>query len=106
VFWKTHDPTTKDRQGADEGTQYRSVIFAHTDEQRRVAQDLKARLDAAKVFERPIVTEIVPFERFYRAEAYNQDYFANNPLQTYCRAVVGPKVAKFEKVFKDRLKKE
>ena len=105
IFWKTHDPTTKDRQGNDSGSQYRSIVLTHDDEQRRVAEDLKARLDAAGVFEAPIVTEIVPFERFWKAEGYHQDYFADNPNQPYCRAVVGPKVAKFEKVFKDRLKK-
>jgi peptide-methionine (S)-S-oxide reductase len=105
VFWKTHDPTTKDRQGADVGTQYRSIVFWHDEEQRRVADDLKARLDAAKVFDAPIVTEVVPYDRFWKAEDYHQDYFAENPRQPYCRVVVGPKVAKFEKAFRDLLKK-
>jgi peptide-methionine (S)-S-oxide reductase len=104
VFFATHDPTTKDRQGNDEGTQYRSIILTHDAEQRRVAEAVKKRLDASKQFAAPIVTEIVPFERFWKAEAYHQDFFALNPNQGYCRAVVSPKVQKFEKLFHDRLK--
>jgi peptide-methionine (S)-S-oxide reductase len=104
VFFATHDPTTKNRQGADEGTQYRSLVLTHDVEQRRTAEAVKQRLDASKKFPAPIVTEIVPFERFWKAEAYHQDYFAQNPQQGYCRAVVSPKVQKFEKAFKDRLK--
>lgn len=105
VFWKTHDPTTVDRQGADVGTQYRSVVFWHDDEQRRAAEDVKRRLEEAKVFDKPIVTQIVPFQRFWRAEGYHQGYFDANPDQPYCRVVIGPKVAKLEKVFRDRLKR-
>lgn len=104
VFFATHDPTTKDRQGNDWGTQYRSIILTHDDEQRRAAEAAKKRLDAAKEFSAPIVTEIVPLERFYKAEVYHQDYFALNPQAGYCQAVVSPKVKKFEKHFKDRLK--
>jgi len=104
VFWKTHDPTTKNRQGADVGTQYRSAIFYHDERQKELAQEYKEALDESGAFERPIVTEIVPFERFYPAEDYHQEYFALNPQQGYCRAVIAPKVEKFEKVFRDRLK--
>lgn len=104
VFFATHDPTTKDQQGADVGTQYRSVILTHDDEQRRTAEAVKKRLDASKKFSAPIVTEIVPFERFWKAEAYHQDFFAQNPNQGYCRAVVSPKVKKFEEHFSDKLK--
>ena len=105
VFWKTHDPTTVDRQGHDVGTQYRSVVFFHDPEQQKTAQDLKARLDASGAFPAPIVTEIVPYDRFFEAEEYHQDYFAENPEKGYCRAVIAPKVEKFEKVFRDRLKR-
>lgn len=104
VFWKTHDPTTLNRQGADIGTQYRSVVFYHTPEQREVAERLIAELNAAKVWDAPIVTQVVPFEKFYRAEDYHQGYFRNNPRQGYCMAVVGPKVAKFRKQFTAKLK--
>jgi peptide-methionine (S)-S-oxide reductase len=104
VFFATHDPTTKDSQGADFGTQYRSIILTHDDAQRATAEAVKKRLDAAKEFPAPIVTEIVPFERFWKAEGYHQDFFAQNPDQGYCRAVVSPKVKKFEKAFKDKLK--
>lgn len=104
VFWKTHDPTTPDRQGHDVGPQYRSVVFTHTDGQRRLAERYKQRIDAAHVFPAPVVTEIVPFTRFYPAEGYHQDYFAANPRQPYCRAVIRPKVDKLRAVFQDRLK--
>jgi peptide-methionine (S)-S-oxide reductase len=104
VFWQTHDPTTPDRQGPDVGPQYRSVIFFHTDEQRRLAEHYKQKLDASGVFGRPIVTEIVPFAEFYRAEAYHQNYFEEHRAYPYCRAVIGPKVEKVKKVFQDRLK--
>jgi peptide-methionine (S)-S-oxide reductase len=103
VFFRTHDPTTLDRQGNDVGTQYRSIVLVHDDEQRRVAEEVKARLDASGYFGKPIVTEIVPYDRFWKAEDYHQDYFALNPSQPYCLAVVGPKVAKFEKAFHGRL---
>src|SRR4029077_1616776 len=83
VFWKTHDPTTLNRQGADVGTQYRSAIFYHNDEQKRLAEHYKQKLDAAGVFNGPIVTEIVPFKEFFRAEADHQNYFADNPEKGY-----------------------
>lgn len=104
IFWKTHDPTTLNRQGADEGTQYRSVIFYHSDEQKNVAEHYKKELDLSGAWENPIVTQIVPFTKFYSAEAYHQNYFANNPTQGYCSFVIAPKVEKFEKVFKEKLK--
>jgi len=105
IFWKTHDPTTKDRQGHDEGTQYRSVVFVHDAEQRKAAEELKAAIDASHVYDAPIVTQIVPYERFWPAEGYHQDYFGRNPGNPYCRAVVGPKVKKFEAAFADLLKR-
>ena len=105
VFWKTHDPTTLNRQGADEGTQYRSGVYYHTDEQKKLAETIKKKLDAAKIWSRPIVTEIVKAETFYKAEDYHQDYFALNGQQPYCRAVIVPKMDKFRKAFKDILKK-
>jgi peptide-methionine (S)-S-oxide reductase len=104
VFWQTHDPTTLNRQGADVGTQYRSAIFYHTDEQRSLAEHYKKELDASGAFHSPIVTEIVPFTEFYPAEAYHQDYYDANSNQPYCRAVIGPKVEKVRKVFRDKLK--
>lgn len=103
VFWKSHDPTTPNRQGNDVGTQYRSVIFTHDDEQRRLAEQSKAALEAAGVFRHPIVTEIVPFTNFYPAELYHQDYFRTNPAQPYCRVVIAPKLEKFRKQFSSRL---
>ncbi len=104
VFWKTHDPTTRDRQGNDVGTQYRSVIFYHSDGQKQLAEQYKEKLDAAGVFAAPIVTEIVPFKEFYRAESYHQNYFADNSRQPYCRVVIHPKLEKLKKVFQDKLK--
>jgi peptide-methionine (S)-S-oxide reductase len=104
VFFGTHDPTTLNRQGVDVGTQYRSAIFYHSPEQRRVADQTIAELNAAAVWDRPLVTQVVPFESFYPAEAYHQGYFRNNPGQGYCQAVVGPKVAKFRKQFAAKLK--
>jgi peptide-methionine (S)-S-oxide reductase len=104
VFFATHDPTTLNRQGADVGTQYRSGVFYHDDEQKRIAQEVIAKLDAARVFPRKIVTEVTPASTFYRAEDYHQDYFANNPQQPYCQAVAAPKVEKVRKVFKDLVK--
>jgi peptide-methionine (S)-S-oxide reductase len=105
VFFATHDPTTKNRQGADVGTQYRSGIFYHDDEQKRIAEQVIQRLDAAGAFPGKIVTDVTKATTFYPAEDYHQDYFANNPGQGYCRAVVAPKVDKVQKVFKDLLKK-
>ena len=104
VFWKTHDPTTLNQQGNDFGTQYRSVIFYHDQRQKELAEGLKRELDASGAFDAPIVTEIVPAEKFYKAEAYHQNYYANNPRQGYCQSVIGPKMKKFREVFKDRLK--
>jgi len=104
VFWKTHDPTTLNRQGNDVGTQYRSVIFYHTSQQKELAELYKKKLDAAKVYNNPIVTEIYPFRKFYPAENYHQDYYDNNSNQPYCSFVITPKLEKFEKVFKDKLK--
>jgi methionine-S-sulfoxide reductase len=104
VFFKTHDPTTLNSQGADEGTQYRSIVLWHDEEQKRIAEDVKRRLDASGAFDGPIVTQIVPYDRFWKAEEYHQGYFDSNPNQGYCRAVIQPKVAKLEKVFKDLLK--
>ncbi len=104
VFFATHDPTTRNRQGADVGTQYRSVIFHHSPWQREAAERKIAELNAAKIWDAPIVTEVVPLEAFYTAEDYHQGYFRANPGQPYCQAVVGPKVAKFRKRFADRLK--
>jgi peptide-methionine (S)-S-oxide reductase len=104
VFWHSHDPTTKDRQGNDVGTQYRSVIFYHSDEQKQLAEKYKKKLDASGIFPAPIVTEIVPFTEFYKAEDYHQDYYNQHSGQPYCRAVIGPKLEKLKKVFHDKLK--
>ncbi len=105
VFWKTHDPTTLNRQGNDVGTQYRSVIFYNNDDEKELAEKYKAELDKSGAWDNPIVTEISPFTKFYSAEGYHQDYYKNNPNQGYCTFVIAPKVEKFEKVFKDKLKK-
>jgi len=105
VFWKTHDPTTLNRQGADIGTQYRSVIFYHNGEQKKLAEEMKARLNQAGIWKDPVVTEIVPFRVFYKAEDYHQEYYFQNAAQPYCSAVITPKVEKFRKVFADKLKK-
>jgi len=104
VFFSTHDPTTKNRQGADVGTQYRSAVFYHDAEQKRIAEDVIAKLDGAKAFPRPIVTEVTAATTFYPAEGYHQDYFALNSQQPYCQAIVAPKVDKVRKVFKDLVK--
>lgn len=105
IFWKTHDPTTLNRQGNDVGTQYRSVIFYHDDEQKQKADYYKQKLTDEKIWDKPIVTEITMFEKFYPAEDYHQEYYENNPNQGYCAFVITPKVEKFEKIFKDKLKK-
>jgi len=105
VFFVTHDPTTLNRQGHDVGTQYRSAIFYHSPDQKAVAEDVIAALTKEKVFDDPIVTEVVPAAPFYVAEDYHQEYFARNPTQGYCVAVVNPKVAKFRKLFAEKLKK-
>ncbi len=104
VFWQTHDPTTLNRQGADSGTQYRSAIFYHTEQQQKEAEHFKKKLNDAGAFARPVVTEITKFEKFYPAEDYHQEYFAANPNEGYCRAVIQPKVEKFRKVFAEKLK--
>ncbi len=103
VFWKTHDPTTLNRQGADVGTQYRSVIFYHNEEQKREAEYYKNELVKSGVFDSPIITEITPFNKFYPAEEYHRHYFEKNPYQGYCAFVIAPKVEKFEKAFKEKL---
>jgi peptide-methionine (S)-S-oxide reductase len=105
VFWKTHDPTTLNRQGEDVGTQYRSSIFYHNDEQKMLAEEMKANLHKAEIWKDPIVTEIVPYKIFYIAEDYHQGYYDQNNSQPYCRAVITPKLEKFRKVFADKLKK-
>lgn len=105
AFWQSHDPTTLNRQGNDVGPQYRSVIFYHNDEQKTKAEKYKAELDKSKAFDNPIVTEISPFSTFYVAENYHQDYYNNNGSQPYCYYVIRPKLEKFNKVFKDKLKK-
>lgn len=104
IFWRIHDPTTPDRQGNDVGPQYRSVIFYHDEAQRATAEQTRADTERARVWPDPIVTQIAPFEAFYEAEGYHQDYFANNPYQPYCVYVVDPKVRKFRKTFADKLK--
>ena len=104
VFWQTHDPTTLNQQGHDVGTQYRSAIFYHNDQQRRIAEQYKEQLDKSGTFKSPIVTEITPFKNFFPAENYHQNYFNANPSQRYCQFVIRPKVEKFNKEFKELLK--
>lgn len=103
VFWRTHDPTTLNRQGADVGSQYRSVIFCHDERQREAAERSKREADEAGLWPDPIVTEIVPFTTFYEAEGYHQDYYRLNPNQLYCQIVIDPKIRKLQKEFADRL---
>lgn len=103
VFWKTHDPTTLNRQGNDVGTQYRSIVFYHSDEQRQVAEAYKKQLDVSGIFSSPIVTTIEPFSVFYPAENYHDNYYQLNGIAPYCQFVVRPKVEKFKKNFADRL---
>ena len=105
VFFTIHDPTTLNRQGADVGPQYRSAIFYHTPEQKATAEAAIAELNAAKVWDDPIVTEVAPLKEFYPAEDYHQEYYVNNPYQGYCRIVIAPKVAKFRQKFLERMKK-
>ncbi len=105
IFFSVHDPTTMNRQGADEGTQYRSAIFTHSAEQEKTTKQVILEIEEAGIWRRPIVTEVTPLTAFYRGEEYHQDYFRKNPTAGYCRAVVAPKVAKFRKQFSDRLKK-
>ncbi len=106
VFFTVHDPTTLNRQGADRGTQYRSVIFYGDEEQKQEAKSIIAELIKAKVYENPIVTTLEPLTKFYKADDYHQNYYANNKSQPYCQMVIQPKIEKFEKVFKDKLKKK
>ncbi len=106
VFFAIHDPTTMNRQGADTGTQYRSAIFYHDDEQKMTAEELIKDLNAQKIWDKPIVTEVTKLDKFYMAEDYHQEYFAKNPYQPYCMAVVAPKVSKFRKHFLEMLKKQ
>ena len=103
VFFSTHNPTTLNRQGNDVGTQYRSVIFYHNEEQREIAERVKKEFDESGTWKNPIVTKIIPYEKFYSAEDYHQNYFRNNPNQGYCQLVIAPKLKKFEKVFKLKL---
>ncbi len=105
IFWQTHDPTTLNRQGNDIGPQYRSVIFFHNQQQKEVADKYKAALDKSGAFPRPIVTTMEPFKKFYKAENYHQNYYNENGSQPYCQFVIRPKVEKFRKVFKNKLKK-
>jgi peptide-methionine (S)-S-oxide reductase len=104
VFWKTHDPTTLNRQGNDVGTQYRSVVFAHDEAQLREAMELKAKLNASGAFNRPIVTQVEPLQTFYPAEEYHQNYYRRNPREGYCQYVIVPKLEKFRQVFPDKRK--
>ncbi|HYM80819.1 MAG TPA: peptide-methionine (S)-S-oxide reductase MsrA [Candidatus Limnocylindria bacterium] len=104
LFFAFHDPTTMNRQGPDTGTQYRSVIFYHTPDQKRTAEQVIAEFAAAKVFDRPIVTEVAPMPEFYRAESYHQGYYRSHPNQSYCRAMIAPKVAKLRAKHQERLK--
>ena len=105
VFWQTHDPTTLNRQGNDVGPQYRSVVFYHTEQQKERAEYYKKKLDASGAYDNPIVTTIEPFTNFYAAENYHQDYYNRNGNQPYCYFVIRPKMEKFEKAFKDKMKK-
>ena len=105
VFFSIHDPTTLNRQGADVGTQYRSVIFYHDEEQKKTAEEVISSLRDEGVWNAPIVTQVVPFDGFYQAEDYHQEYFANNPRQPYCNVVIAPKVTKFRKQYVEMLKR-
>ena len=105
VFFTIHDPTTLNRQGNDAGTQYRSAIFYHNEEQKKIAGEVIREISAAKIWDARIVTDVTPFDQFYIAEDYHQEYFKKNPFQGYCRVVIAPKVAKFRHAFAERLKK-
>lgn len=104
IFWRTHDPTTLNRQGPDIGTQYRSIILWHDDEQREIAEGLKAKLNENKVFKRPVVTQVVPYQVFYPAEPYHQDYFRKHPNAGYCQMMIVPKLKKFSQTFRDKMR--
>jgi peptide-methionine (S)-S-oxide reductase len=105
IFFTLHDPTTPNRQGNDVGSQYRSAIFHHNEEQKRTAEQVMKDVETARIWDNPLVTELTAFEQFHPAEDYHQEYFVNNPFQMYCRVVVAPKVAKFRQKFAERLKK-
>lgn len=105
VFWKTHNPTTPNQQGNDVGPQYRSVIYYHNEKQKELAEKYKKELNEAKIWDKPVVTEIEAFTEFYKAENYHQNYYSLNSSQPYCAYVITPKVEKFRKIFKDKLKK-
>lgn len=105
IFWQTHDPITLDRQGNDVGPQYRSVIFYHNEEQKEIGEKYKEKLDKSGAFDAPIVTTFEPFTRFYKAENYHQNYYNENGSEPYCQFVIRPKVEKFKKVFKDKLRR-
>jgi methionine-S-sulfoxide reductase len=105
VFFTVHDPTTLNRQGADEGTQYRSAIFYHNQNQYKIAKDIIDELNKVKAYTKPIVTELTAYTAFYKAEAYHQNYYNDNKNEPYCRMVIQPKIEKFEKVFKNKIKK-
>jgi len=105
AFWQAHDPTQLNRQGNDVGTQYRSVIFYRNDEQKKIAEDYKKKLNDEKVYDKPVVTEISPLDVFYPAENYHQNYYNDNSSQGYCQYVIAPKLEKFRKVFKEKIKK-
>jgi peptide-methionine (S)-S-oxide reductase len=104
IFFKTHDPTTLNRQGADMGTQYRSIVLYHNEKQKELTRQVIQELDAEGIWKSPIVTAVKPFDVFYRAEDYHQEYFENNPNQGYCRLVITPKLEKLEKIFSQKLK--
>ncbi|HEY0030462.1 MAG TPA: peptide-methionine (S)-S-oxide reductase MsrA [Bacteroidia bacterium] len=104
VFWKTHDPTTLNRQGHDEGTQYRSAVFYHNEQQKKLAEKYKKELNVSGVYQTPIVTEITQYTNFYVAENYHQDYYTINGKEPYCQKVIQPKLEKFQKVFKAKIK--
>ena len=106
AFWSSHDPTTLNRQGADQGTQYRSAIFYHNEDQKKLAESYKAKLNTENAFDKPIVTEISPASVFYKAEDYHQNYYDENGNAPYCTFVIAPKLEKFRKVFKDKLKNQ
>ncbi|MDE2722056.1 MAG: peptide-methionine (S)-S-oxide reductase MsrA [Gemmatimonadota bacterium] len=106
IFWRTHDPTTLNRQGNDVGTQYRSVIYYHDEEQKKIAEQSMAETEASDLWADPIVTEIAPLPIFYEGEAYHQNYFVDNPYQPYCIFVINPKVQKFRKSFRNKLRGE
>jgi peptide-methionine (S)-S-oxide reductase len=103
IFWRMHDPTTPNRQGADVGTQYRSIIFYHDETQQEIAEHSRKQADASDLWDNAIVTEVVPLARFYPAEDYHQNYYRNNPRQPYCTMVIDPKVDKFKKSFQDMM---